>query len=228
MTITREQAIEALDRLWNRPSILALNTVRQYISQSPAQPDAQQAEARALADEFRVGMDYHGYSVRAAALLRKIAQQQQERPAGDGNPGGALPAPSPLDFIPPSAAEWFADYPGIANHDWRGGWDACRNRIRTLMDERDRAVLVSAPAAQPRLVTAKEDSFLRAAAKRSATLLAEGRLVQMDAPFPPMREREQRRAMLHKGMLACYEVIDRCRKELAELDAADARAKGKK
>lgn len=39
------------------------------------------------------------------------------------------------DLVPPSAAEWFADSPGIANHDWRGGWDACRNRCRTLLDE---------------------------------------------------------------------------------------------
>jgi hypothetical protein len=37
------------------------------------------------------------------------------------------------------------------------------------------------------------------------------------------REREERRKVLHKGMLACYEVIDVCRKELAELDAADKR-----
>ena len=39
------------------------------------------------------------------------------------------------------------------------------------------------------------------------------------------REREERRKVLHKGMLACYEVIDMARKELAELDAADANYK---
>lgn len=42
---------------------------------------------------------------------------------------------------------------------------------------------------------------------------------------PPLdkvrRERDQRRAVLHKGMLACYEIIDMARKELAELDSAD-------
>lgn len=37
-----------------------------------------------------------------------------------------------------------------------------------------------------------------------------------------VRDREQRRAVLHKGMVACYEVIDMARKELAELDAIDA------
>ncbi len=49
-----------------------------------------------------------------------------------------------------------------------------------------------------------------------------------DAPKrgrPPLdkakREREQRRIVLHKGMLACYEIIDMARKELAELDAVD-------
>lgn len=36
------------------------------------------------------------------------------------------------------------------------------------------------------------------------------------------REREERRKALHRGMLACYEVIDMARKELAELDAQDA------
>jgi len=45
-------------------------------------------------------------------------------------------APAALyDVVPPSAAEWFADSPGIANADWRGGWDACRTRCRTLLDE---------------------------------------------------------------------------------------------
>lgn len=36
------------------------------------------------------------------------------------------------------------------------------------------------------------------------------------------REREERRKVLHKGMVACYEVIDMARRELAEIDAADA------
>lgn len=44
---------------------------------------------------------------------------------------------------------------------------------------------------------------------------------------PPLdkakRARDERRAVLNKGMLACYEVIDMARKELAELDAADKR-----
>lgn len=38
------------------------------------------------------------------------------------------------------------------------------------------------------------------------------------------RERTKRRATLERGLLACYEVIDMARKELAELDAADAAA----
>ena len=41
------------------------------------------------------------------------------------------------------------------------------------------------------------------------------------------RAREERRRVLHKGMLACYEVIDMARKELAELDAIDAAMSGK-
>jgi hypothetical protein len=43
---------------------------------------------------------------------------------------------------------------------------------------------------------------------------------------PPLdkaaRDRQARRAVLHKGMVACYEIIDKCRKELAELDAPSA------
>jgi hypothetical protein len=37
--------------------------------------------------------------------------------------------------------------------------------------------------------------------------------------------RERRRVVLLSGMTSCYEIIDMVRKELAELDAADARAK---
>jgi hypothetical protein len=40
------------------------------------------------------------------------------------------------------------------------------------------------------------------------------------------RAREDRRKVLHRGMLACYEIIDACRKELAGLDAVDAARKG--
>jgi hypothetical protein len=32
------------------------------------------------------------------------------------------------------------------------------------------------------------------------------------------RAREKRRAVLQAGLLACYEIIDRIRKEIAELD----------
>lgn len=36
--------------------------------------------------------------------------------------------------------------------------------------------------------------------------------------------REKRRAVLRAGLLACYEIIDSIRKELAELDEEDRRA----
>lgn len=39
------------------------------------------------------------------------------------------------------------------------------------------------------------------------------------------RSRDQRRTALHQAMLACYEIIEMARKELAELDAADAAAR---
>lgn len=61
-------------------------------------------------------------------------------------PGVAAPAESSLhDLIPSSAAEWFSELenPGFASADWRGGWDACCNRIRSLVYER-----VAAPAIQ--------------------------------------------------------------------------------
>lgn len=38
------------------------------------------------------------------------------------------------------------------------------------------------------------------------------------------RARDERRAVLHKGLLACYEIIDMVRKELAELDAQERTA----
>ena len=37
------------------------------------------------------------------------------------------------------------------------------------------------------------------------------------------KAREKRRAVLQAGLLACYEIIDSIRKELAELDAEDRR-----
>lgn len=49
-----------------------------------------------------------------------------------------LPIGTPLFALQhqevPSASQWFEDSPGIANHDWRGGWDACRNRCRELLE----------------------------------------------------------------------------------------------
>lgn len=36
------------------------------------------------------------------------------------------------------------------------------------------------------------------------------------------KDRQRQRAVYQKGMLACYEVIERCRKLLAEMDAEDA------
>jgi hypothetical protein len=38
------------------------------------------------------------------------------------------------------------------------------------------------------------------------------------------RQRAERRAILERGLLACYEIIDGARKEMAELDAADKAA----
>lgn len=42
------------------------------------------------------------------------------------------------------------------------------------------------------------------------------------------RARDQRRAVINNGLLACYQVIDMARKELAELDAADLRTIAKR
>lgn len=39
------------------------------------------------------------------------------------------------------------------------------------------------------------------------------------------RARDKRRAVLQAGLLACYEIIDSIRKELAELDQADREAR---
>lgn len=39
------------------------------------------------------------------------------------------------------------------------------------------------------------------------------------------RAREARRKVLNAGLLACYEIIDRIRRELAELAAADSQEK---
>lgn len=61
-------------------------------------------------------------------------------PASPSVPAAAAEGWKPYEAVPPSAAEWFADCPGIANHDWRGGWDACRNRCRELVEQ------VAAPA----------------------------------------------------------------------------------
>lgn len=37
------------------------------------------------------------------------------------------------------------------------------------------------------------------------------------------RDSDKRRQVLQKGLIACYEIIDKIRKEVAELDAADAK-----
>ena len=50
-------------------------------------------------------------------------------------PERAVPVAMLYDLIPPSAAEWFADCPGIANSHRRGGWDACRNNVRQRLDD---------------------------------------------------------------------------------------------
>ncbi len=38
------------------------------------------------------------------------------------------------------------------------------------------------------------------------------------------KDRQRQRDVYQKGMLACYEVIEQCRKLLAEMDAEDAAA----
>lgn len=41
-----------------------------------------------------------------------------------------------------------------------------------------------------------------------------------------VKRNDERRRALERGLLACYEIIDRIRREMAELDAAKARKLG--